>query len=139
MNESKGYAVFFFPQALEILGDAIKPYLQDSPAGAHVPCNEIDTGGALVEMTLHGRDAGNRDVALELMVPVSMVRMVVSTRSDEGFGFGPQVVARPEPVVAKGALEAEPKSVPASPSSPAPTPSSPETPGTSEGVEPSRA
>ena len=100
MNDSNGYAVFFFPQALEVLGEAVKPYLQDSPAGAHVLCNEIDTGGSLVEMTLRGRDTENRELALELMVPVNMVRMVVSTRSDESFGFGPQVVAaRPEPVV----------------------------------------
>lgn len=113
MNESNGYAVFFFPQALEVLGEAVKPYLQDSPAGAHVLCNEIDTGGSLVEMTLRGRDTENRDLALELMVPVSMVRMVVSTRSDESFGFGPQVVAaRPEPVVPANAAEAK---VPAAP------------------------
>jgi len=103
MNESNGYAVFFFPQALEALGEAITPYLQEGPAGAHVLCNEIDTGGALLEMTLHGRDSQNRDVALELMVPTSMVRMIVSTRSDESFGFGPHVAAKPEPVVATGA------------------------------------
>jgi len=103
MNESNGYAVFFFPQALEALGEAIRPYLQEGPAGAHVLCNEIDTGGALVEMTLHGRDSQNRDVALELMVPTSMVRMIVSTRSDESFGFGPHVAAKPEPVVANAA------------------------------------
>src|SRR3546814_2740704 len=66
MNDSNGYAVFFFPQALEALGDAIKPYLQESPAGAHVLCNAIDTGGALLEMTLHGQDSQDRYVALEL-------------------------------------------------------------------------
>src|SRR3546814_8291272 len=97
MNDSNGYAVFFFPQALEALGDAIKPYLQESPAGAHVLCNAIDTGGALLEMTLHGQDSQDRYVALELMVPTSMVRMIVSTRSDETFGFGPHVAAKPEP------------------------------------------
>ena len=107
MNDSNGYAVFFFPQALEVLGEAVKPYLQDSPAGAHVLCNEIDTGGSLVQMTLRGRDTDKRELALELMVPVNMVRMVVSTRSDESFGFGPQVVAaRPEPVVSTNAAEA---------------------------------
>lgn len=99
MNESNGYAVFFFPQALEVLGEAIKPYLQDNPAGAHVLCNEIDTGGALVEMTLRGEDSEGRELALELMVPTSMVRMVVSTRSDERFGFGPKVAVKPEPAM----------------------------------------
>lgn len=127
MNDSNGYAVFFFPQALEVLGEAVKPYLQDSPAGAHVLCNEIDTGGALVEMTLRGRDAGNRDLALELMVPVSMVRMVVSTRSDESFGFGPQVIAaRPEPVVPANAAP-----TPAAPA-PAGEPASPAVPAAAE-------
>lgn len=87
MNDSAGYAVFFFPPALEALGDAIKPYLQDGPAGVHVPCREIDTGGAFIEMTLQGLSNDGRDVALELMVPGNMVRMIVSARSDAGFGF----------------------------------------------------
>ena len=87
MNESAGYAVFFFAPALEALGDAIKPYLQDGPAGPHVPCREVDTAGAFVEMTLEGRTAEGREVALELMVPGNMVRMIVSARSDGEFGF----------------------------------------------------
>ena len=95
MNESNGYAVFFFPQALEALGEAIKPYLQEGAAGAHVLCNEIDTGGALVEMTLRGRDSEGKELALELMVPTGMVRMVVSTHSDGSFGFGPRVMPPP--------------------------------------------
>ena len=32
MSESSGYAVFLFPQALDALGDAVKPYLQAGPA-----------------------------------------------------------------------------------------------------------
>jgi hypothetical protein len=87
MNETTGYAVFFFAPALEALGDAIKPYLQDGPAGPHVPCREVDTAGAFIEMTLEGRTADGREVALELMVPGNMVRMIVSARSDEEFGF----------------------------------------------------
>src|SRR5690606_883043 len=90
MNDKNGYAVFFFPQALEALGDAIKPYLQEGKAGAHVVCREIDTGGALVEMTLDGRTTKGEAISLELMVPTNMVRMVVSARSDEAFGFGPR-------------------------------------------------
>ena len=87
MNDSAGYAVFFFPPALEVLGDAIKPYLQDGPAGMHVPCREIDTGGSFIEMTLQGRTNDGHDIALELMVPGNMVRMIVSARSDNEFGF----------------------------------------------------
>lgn len=87
MNDSNGYAVFFFGPALEALGDAIKPYLQDGPAGPHVPCREVDTGGAFVEMTLQGQAPDGRPIALELMVPGNMVRMIVSAHSDNEFGF----------------------------------------------------
>ncbi len=88
MNGSDGYAVFFFPQALEALGKAIKPYLQDGPAGPHVLCEQVDTGGALIEMTLTGATPDGKRVALELMVPTQMVRMIVSAHSDALFGFG---------------------------------------------------
>lgn len=87
MNESAGYAVFFFAPALEALGDAIKPYLQEGPAGPHVPCREVDTAGAFIELTLEGRTPEGREVELELMVPGNMVRMIVSARSDGEFGF----------------------------------------------------
>lgn len=87
MSESSGYAVFFFPPALEALGEAVKPYLQDGPAGPFVQCREVDTGGAFLEMTLEGRAPDGRSVALELMVPGNMVRMIVSARSDAEFGF----------------------------------------------------
>ena len=103
MNDSAGYAVFFFAPALEALGDAIKPYLQDGPAGPHVPCREVDTAGAFIELTLEGRTADGREVALELMVPGNMVRMIVSARSDGDFGFQ----SRPKPThAAAPAVEA---------------------------------
>jgi hypothetical protein len=88
MNDSNGYAVFFFPQALEALGEPLRPFLQDGPAGPHVACTEIDTGGAFIEMTIEGRTAEGQAMALELMVPAGMVRMVVSTHSEALFGFG---------------------------------------------------
>ena len=90
MNGNDGYAVFFFAPALEALGDAIKPYLVEGPAGAHVLCKEIDTGGALVEMTLEAKGTDGKPAMIELMVPGSMVRMIVSAHSDGNFGFGPQ-------------------------------------------------
>ncbi len=93
MTESNGHAVFFFPKALEALGDAIQPYLQDSPAGPHVLCSEIDTGGTLLEMTIQGVARDGSSVVLDLMVPTSMVRMIVSSQSDDSFGFGPRDAA----------------------------------------------
>ncbi len=104
MNDSNGYAVFFFAPALEALGDAIKPYLQDGPVGPHVPCREVDTGGAFIEMTLHGQAPDGRVIALELMVPGNMVRMIVSAHSDNEFGFydrnRPQAMLEPGMAIA---------------------------------------
>ena len=90
MQGNDGYAVFFFQQALEALGEAIKPYLREGPMGVHVACDEIDTGGAWIEMTLHGRTPEGTEVKLEMMVPGSMVKMIVSTDSGSSFGFGPR-------------------------------------------------
>ncbi len=91
MNDANGYAVFFFPHALEALGEAIKPYLHDGPGGEHVLCNEIDTSGQLIEMTMQGSLDSGAMVTLELMVPSSMVRMIVSSQSDAAFGFRPRL------------------------------------------------
>ena len=104
LDETQGYAVFLYPQALEALGEAIRPYMHDGPSGPHVLCNAIDTGGALIEMTIEGRTAEGTAIAVELMVPANMVRMIVSARSDGVFGFGPRVVAAP----AEGALPPAP-------------------------------
>lgn len=91
MTDRNGYAVYFFPQALEALGEAIKPYLQDGPSGTHLRCREIDTSGSLIEMRLDGSSSGAPAVEggfAELMVPTAMVRMIVTLRGDELFGFG---------------------------------------------------
>lgn len=94
MDDNNGYAVFFFPQALEALGEAIRPFIQEGLAGPHVVCHTIDTGGAFIEMTLEGRTQEGKQVSLELMVPSGMVRMIVSTHSDEMFGFGPHAFSK---------------------------------------------
>ncbi|MBB1061396.1 hypothetical protein [Marilutibacter spongiae] len=91
MNDVQGYAVFFFPKAIEALGGAIEPYLLGEKGGEHVLCREVDTGGAFTKMVLDGRTPQGTAVELELMIPGSMVRMIVSARSEEAFGFGPRV------------------------------------------------
>lgn len=93
MNDRSAYAVFLHPEAIESLGVAIKPYLADSPAGPHLQCVEVDSGGALFEMTLIGRNTEGRDVEVELMVPIGMVQLVISVRRDGDFGFGPREAA----------------------------------------------
>jgi hypothetical protein len=87
MGEPQVYAVFLYPQALEALGEAIKPYLADGPQGPHIVCAEIDTGGAFCELTLLGKSSDGKNIELELMVPTAMVRLIVSLHN-EGGGFG---------------------------------------------------
>ena len=80
-------AVFLHEQALEVLGAAIKPYLSDGPAGPHLLCRDVETGGALIEVSMEGRDKDGKPVELELMMPTGFIRLVVSVRSDGDFDF----------------------------------------------------
>lgn len=140
--------MYFFPQALEALGDAIKPYLQEGHAGPHIVCSGVDTGGALVEMNLQGKTADGAAVELELMVPSGMVRMIASAHGDEVFGFGPHplrsmqrlelpvVEQADEPAVASQAPDhvpepgptPGPQSAPQPPTAPAGAPAAPDAP-----------
>ncbi len=90
MSGPDGYAVYLFPQALEALGDAVKPYLSGDEHGPRVMCRDIDTGGALIEMTLEGTTGDGQPLEVQLMLPASMVRMIVSARGDAAFGFRPR-------------------------------------------------
>jgi hypothetical protein len=89
VSESHNYAVYFHPQALEVLGEAIIPFLSEGPSGKYILCTEIDTGGAFCEMHLGGTDSGGKPREVELMVPSGMIRLVISTTASEfEFGFG---------------------------------------------------
>ncbi len=88
MGEAQVYAVFLYPQAIEVLGEAIKPYLADGPQGPHIVSAEIDTGGAFCELTLIGQNSEGKKIELELMIPTQMVRLIVSLHGEDGsFGF----------------------------------------------------
>ena len=67
MTDPKNYAVFLYPQAIEALGEPIKPYLRDAPGGTHIVCSEIDASGALFEMTLAGKGPNGEALELEIM------------------------------------------------------------------------
>jgi len=90
MNEVKGYAVFFRPEAVDALGEALKPYLSESPRGAYLQCEEIDTSGAFVEMLIKRANREGNWTEVELMIPAGAIRMIVSCQSDGSFGFGPR-------------------------------------------------
>jgi hypothetical protein len=89
MTEQRTYAVYFHPQALDALGEEVKPFLTESPTGKFLVCKEIDTGGAFCEMVLDGTTAEGKPVEVEIMVPTGMIRMVISISGHEiDFGFG---------------------------------------------------
>ena len=87
MPSALNYAVFLFPQAIEALGEPIKPYLRESAAGTHIVCTEIDASGAFFEMTLLGQGAQGQPLQLEIMVPSSMVKLVMSMHGEHDIGF----------------------------------------------------
>lgn len=82
-----GYAVFLFDNAIEVLGEAVRPFLMEGEGGPRICCRTVDTGGAFLEMTLDGTNETGEHVEVELIVPIGMVRMIVSTRGDASFGF----------------------------------------------------
>jgi hypothetical protein len=87
--EQRIYAVYFHVQSLDVLGDAIKPYLTDSPEGKHLRCKEIDSAGGFFECELAGAGADGKPLDVELMIPASMIRLVLSASGSEiDFGFG---------------------------------------------------
>lgn len=89
MSEQRTYAVYFHPQALDALGDAVKPYLTESPAGQFLLAKELDTGGSFCEMFLVGTGPDGKPLDVELMVPTGMIRLIVSVSGNEvDFGFG---------------------------------------------------
>jgi len=87
MPDARNYAVFLFPQAIEALGAPIKPYLREGEVGPHIVCTEIDASGGLFEMTLVGQGPKGEPLELEIMVPSSMVKLVMSMHGDHDIGF----------------------------------------------------
>ena len=88
MSEQRIYLVYFHVQSLDVLGDAIKPYLTDAAEGKHLRCNEIDSGGGFFQCQLAGTDPEGKPLDVDLLVPASMIRLVVSASGSEiEFGF----------------------------------------------------
>lgn len=87
MTDPMNYAVFLFPQAIEALGEAIKPYLREGSGGLHIVCSEVDASGPLFGMTLVGAGPNKERLELEIMLPVSMVKLVMSMHGEHDIGF----------------------------------------------------
>jgi len=86
-TESTSYAVFLFPQAIETLGDVIKPYITEAPVGPHIVCSEVDASGAFFQLTVPGQDQQGNKIDAELMLPNQCIKLIVSIHNDRGFGF----------------------------------------------------
>ncbi|MEO8669731.1 MAG: hypothetical protein ABI411_00375 [Tahibacter sp.] len=87
MTETPFYAVYLFPQAAEALGEPMRAHLQDIAGNAHIVCAQIDTSGPFFGMTVLGKDNNGTIVELEIMIPHSMVKLVMSVHNDHDFGF----------------------------------------------------
>lgn len=88
MVDDTQYAVFLHENALAALGDAIAPYLTQGPSGPHILCTELDTGGALAEMLVEVAGSDGSLTRTEVMLPVAMIRLILSTGSPgDPFGF----------------------------------------------------
>jgi hypothetical protein len=87
MVDATNYAVFLYPQALEALGDPVKPYVREAPVGPHLVCAEIDASGPFFEMKLAGQGPSGKPLELVLMIPSSMVKLVMSMHGEHEIGF----------------------------------------------------
>lgn len=96
MSEDTQYAVYLHPGALEVLGEAVQPYLSEGPHGPHIVCRDFDAGGALCEMTLEHVGEDGRKSECEVMVPIGMIRLVLSIGGvGDRFGFRPVITEAP--------------------------------------------
>ena len=74
------------PQRARGAGRGDQPHAGWPAPGRTCP-PRVDTSGAFIEMTLGGRTRRGQKVALDLMVPGNMVRMIVPAHGDNEFGF----------------------------------------------------
>ena len=87
MSDAPKHAVYLFPQALETLGEAVTPFLQEGPHGQHFLCEEIDSGGSLFGMTITTKSAEGALAEIEILIPSAMVRLVLSTQPELDIGY----------------------------------------------------
>jgi hypothetical protein len=111
-NEQPSVAVLFFPQAVEAIGGALGGHLRDGEQlGPHVLCRQVNSNGPYFEMTFEGRDGAGNEVEMQVMVPHGYIRLVMSVRGDDRFGFAR---FRPGGVVPPAVAEATSSAGPAS-------------------------
>ncbi len=87
-NEHPSVAVLLFPQAVEAIGGALGGHLRDSEQlGPHVLCRQVNSNGPYFEMIFEGKDPAGAEVEMQVMAPHGYVRLVMSVRGEDSFGF----------------------------------------------------
>jgi hypothetical protein len=88
MPNKHTYAVLLFKEAIEALGEAIKPFLRSGQFGDFIPCQSVETHGPLCTLVIDTRSEGATDLTVELQIPYPMIKLIVGTESEGHAGFG---------------------------------------------------
>lgn len=87
MAHKQTYAVLLFKEALEALGEAIKPFLRTGQFGDFIPCNSVDTNGPLCTLVVDTRVDGPTEMTVELQIPYPMIKLIVGSETEGHAGF----------------------------------------------------
>ncbi|MBK8725895.1 MAG: hypothetical protein IPL96_07510 [Holophagaceae bacterium] len=87
MPHKQTYAVLLFKEALEALGEAIKPFLRSGQFGDFIPCQSVDTNGPLCTLVVDTRSEGSTDMTVELQIPYPMIKLIVGSEVEGHAGF----------------------------------------------------
>lgn len=73
------------------LGDAIKPYLQEGPAGNFIYCAQAVQNGNFIDMTFEpGQADGSVVEGMVVSIPLGFVKFMVTGVKSLPIGFGTQ-------------------------------------------------
>jgi hypothetical protein len=87
MASKQTYSVLLFAEAIEVLGDAIKPFLRTGQFGDFIPCQAVETHGPLCTLVVDTRSEGATDLTVELQLPYPMIKLIVGTEAEGHAGF----------------------------------------------------
>lgn len=86
-SDNPSVAVLLFPQAVEAIGGALGAHIRDGDLGPHILCQQVNSNGPYFEMIFDAQDASGRPVEMQVMVPHGYIRLVMSVRGEDSFGF----------------------------------------------------
>jgi hypothetical protein len=87
MAHKQTYAVLLFKEAIDVQGDALKPFLRSGQFGEFIPCISVDTNGPLCTLVVDTRVDGPTEMTVELQIPYPMIRLIVGSEVEGHAGF----------------------------------------------------